>query len=432
MRESYRLNKEIFVERGNRVHSNKYDYSEVEYINQRTKVKIICPIHGVFLQTPKNHMNGQGCPLCGAEYARNYRKNGYEDFVRESNKRFNGEYAFPNIEDEYENSHSKVTVIHLNCGTQFTKIACDHITSPLGGCPHCYNNISKPETEIFDFVKSIIETDDIITANDRTVLENNEIDIFIKNKNIGIELNGLYWHSELYKDKNYHKNKLEKCLQKDIRLMQFFEDEWNQKKEIVQSMIKNSLGQNEFKIYARKCDIREVSNSEANSFLNENHIQGQCIAKYRYGLYHNDILVSLMTFGAPRKNMNGENKDGHYEMIRFCNKLNINVVGGASKLFSYFIKTIAPREVISYCDRRFYLGNIYNLMGFKLTHISAPSYFYNIKGKRYNRFSLRKDILVSKYGCEPQMSEHDFCSSKGWYRVYDCGCLCFKWSINHD
>ena len=103
MREFYKLNKDIFIERSNKVHNNKYDYSKVEYINQRTKVIITCPIHGDFEQTPKNHMNWQGCPICGAEYAKNYKKNNYTNFIEESYKRFGEEYEFPNIVNEYEN-----------------------------------------------------------------------------------------------------------------------------------------------------------------------------------------------------------------------------------------------------------------------------------------------------------------------------------------
>lgn len=428
MREQYRLNKDIFIERCNKIHNNKYDYSKVEYINQRTKVCIICPIHGEFFQTPKNHMKGQGCSICGAEYAKRCHKYGFNNFIDESNKRFNQEYDFPNIENEYENSHSKITIIHKKCGTQFNKIACDHITSPLGGCPHCFNNISKPETDMFNYTHSLLDDNDVITSNDRTILNNNEIDILVKNLNVGFELNGLYWHNELHKDKNYHVNKLEQCLNNGIKLLQFYEDEWYLKQDIVKSMISNVLHKNNCKIYARKCEIKEVSFNESKTFLNDNHIQGFCVSKYRYGLYYNNELVSLMTFGSLRKNLNGENKNDCYELLRFCNKLDTTVIGGASKLFKHFINSHNPNEITSYCDRRFYCGETYKIMGFELSHISKPSYFYHIKSQRVNRFALRKDILIKDYSCPKDMSEHDFCLSKGWYRIYDCGCLCYKWA----
>jgi hypothetical protein len=136
MRNNYRLNKEIFVTRSNEIHHGKYDYSKASYVNQRTKVVITCPIHGDFEQTPKNHMKGQGCPLCGKEYAKNFRKGKCQKFIEESRKRFHDAYSFPFIEKEYENSHSIIT-IHCNlCDYDFKKRAGDHLTSDTGGCQH--------------------------------------------------------------------------------------------------------------------------------------------------------------------------------------------------------------------------------------------------------------------------------------------------------
>ena len=138
-------------------------------------------------------------------------------------------------------------------------------------------------------------------------------------------------------------------------------------------------------------------------------------------------MVSLMTFGNLRKVLGSKSKENSYELLRFCNKLNTNVIGGASKLFKYFIKKYDPKEIVSYADRRWSNGLLYEVLGFNLTHKSKPSYYYVVNKKRVNRFSLRKDVLVSKYGCDEKMTEHEFCLSKGWYRIYDCGCLCFKW-----
>ena len=425
MREFYKLNKDIFIERSNKVHNNKYDYSKVEYINQRTKVIITCPIHGDFEQTPKNHMNGQGCPICGAEYAKNYKKNNYTNFIEESYKRFGEEYEFPNIVNEYENSHSKITIKHKKCGREFIKIACDHITSSNGGCPCINCNSSIEEKNMLSYIESIIDGN--IKTNDRSTLDNNEIDILIDELKLGFEYNGLFWHNELHKDKFYHLNKLNECLSKNIKLIQFFEDEWLYKTNIVKSMINNFLHKSFIKIYARKCIIKEVTYKETNDFLVENHLQGNCSSKYRYGLYYNNELVSLMTFGSLRKNLGSSSKEGCYELLRFCNKLNTNVIGGASKLFKHFIKEHNPSEIISYCDRRWSQGNMYNMLGFELDHVSPPSYFYHIKDKRINRFSFRKSELIKKYNCPKEKTEKEFCFEQKWYRIYDCGCLCFKW-----
>ena len=73
------------------------------------------------------------------------------------------------------------------------------------------------------------------------------------------------------------------------------------------------------------------------------------------------------------------------------------------------------------------MGNLYEQLNFVKYNESAPNYYYIINNKRHYRFNFRKSILVKKYNCPTNMSEHDFCFSQKWYRIYDCGCLCYKW-----
>ena len=162
-------------------------------------------------------------------------------------------------------------------------------------------------------------------------------------------------------------------------------------------------------------------------FFNENHIQGNVNASIIYGLKYNDDIVAMMSFGGLRKNMGQNNTNGSFEMLRFCNKQGYNIIGGASKLFKHFIKNNNPNEIISYADRRWSNGNLYEKIGFSYSHKSEPSYFYVINGERKNRFGYRKDVLISKYGCSPNDTEHNFCFSQGWYRIYDCGTKVYKW-----
>ena len=116
-----------------------------------------------------------------------------------------------------------------------------------------------------------------------------------------------------------------------------------------------------------------------------------------------------------------------YELLRFCNKLNTTVIGGASKLFNYFIKKYDPESIVSYADRRWSQGNLYEKLGFQLYNESKPNYYYVIKNKRVYRFNFRKDQLIKKYNCPPNISEKQFCLEQRWYRIYDCGCLCYLW-----
>jgi hypothetical protein len=135
-----------------------------------------------------------------------------------------------------------------------------------------------------------------------------------------------------------------------------------------------------------------------------------------------------MTFGSLRKNLGSKSKEGSYELLRFCNKLNTSVIGGASKLFKYFVKKYKPEQVISYALRDYSNGNLYKQLGFKLEYNTQPNYFYTDTNNRFNRFQFRKDILV-KEGYDPNKTEHQIMLERGYYRVYDTGSYKFNISF---
>lgn len=284
-------------------------------------------------------------------------------------------------------------------------------------------SISGEEKNLRDFIKE--NYDKKIISNEKIILPY-EIDIFLPDLKLAFEFNGLYWHSEIYKNSNYHFNKTEECEKKGIKLIHIYEDDWLYKQNIVKSRILNLLGKSE-KIFARKCIVKEINDNEIiRNFLNNNHIQGYVGSKIKIGLFYNEELISIMTFGNLRKSMGQESKENTYEILRFCNKLNINVVGGASKLFNFFIKNYNPKEVISYADRSWSNGNLYTKLGFILEHKTKPNYYYIINGIRKYRFNFRKDKLVKK-GYDSNKSEHEIMLEKEIFRIYDSGSFKFKY-----
>ena len=423
--DSNRKKQDEIIELANRIHNHKYDYSEVKYQNSKTKICIICHEkdengneHGVFFQTPENHIkNKQGCPKCGILKNSNTQRYSYETVINKSKEIHNYKYDYINTND-YINTMSYLTIICPEHGI-FKQMARNHLFGQ--GCPKCFFTKSKLEENIANYIKSIINKT-IVIENDRKILKGKELDILIPDKNIAFEIDGLIWHSDKFEnDKDFHLNKTEECEKQNIKLIHIFEDEWIEKQEIVKSKIKNILGYTDTKIYARKCEIKEVTYNDSVNFLNKNHLQGNCVSKIRYGLYYNDELVSLMTFGSLRKNLNNKKHKNKYELLRFCNKINTTVIGGASKLLKHFINVNKPLSIISYADRRWSNGNLYEKLGFKFIKNTTPSYFYVINKKRENRFKYRKDVLVRKYNCPKDMTEKEFCTSQGWFRIYDCG-----------
>lgn len=291
-------------------------------------------------------------------------------------------------------------------------------------CNPILSGTSNMEIELFEFINK--NYNGIILSGDKTLI-GLELDIYLPELKLAFEFNGLFWHSEKYKEKSYHYNKSKKCLEMGVNLVHIWEDEWIYKKNIIKSIILNKLGKSQ-KIYARNCKIIELNNNKIiKEFLEENHIGGFIGSKIKLGLTYNNELISLMTFGNLRKPLGQNSKTGYFEMIRFCNKKNITVIGGASKLFKFFIKNYHPLSIVSYCDLSKYNGSIYNNLGFKLSHISNPNYYYIVSGIRKHRFNFRKDKLI-KLGMDENKSEIELMSDLGYIRIFDCGSQ--KWIIN--
>lgn len=149
-----------------------------------------------------------------------------------------------------------------------------------------------------------------------------------------------------------------------------------------------SLHKNISRIYARDCEIRQISDKEASVLNNKVHLQNHRKAHITYGLFYNNELVQLMSFS--------KNKKYQWEIIRGCPGSNNIVIGGVSKLFKHFIRDYTPDEVFSYCDFNKFDGKSYEELGMKFIGYTAPDMKYIIKGKVVNRNpSKYKDIKSS-------------------------------------
>jgi len=276
------------------------------------------------------------------------------------------------------------------------------------------------ELELYNFIKSIYNGQIIQSYRDGL-----EIDIYLPELKIGFEFNGLYWHSELFKDKNYHLDKTKHFNKRDIRIIHIWEDDWSDRRDILESQIKNWIGLTDNKIYGRKCVIKEIDDvSEYRNFLNNNHIQGYVSASLKIGLYYNDELVSLMTFD----HFEGRKKmlDSEWNLSRFCNKINTSVIGGASKLISYFNKTYKPTRVISFADKSWSTGNLYTNLGFYIKNITYPNYSYIVNKNRSNKQKWTKKKLI-KMGYDKNLSESKIMEDNlGSYKIFDCGQIKFE------
>lgn len=259
-----------------------------------------------------------------------------------------------------------------------------------------------------------------------------QCDIYLPEINKAFKLLGLFESSEINVNKKTQLNSYTDFETQNIHLVQIFEDSWNLKKDLVKNRILNTIGLSR-KIWARKCHVRVVTDSKLiREFINSSHIQGHIGAAIKLGLFLEDEMVAIMTFGSLRKNLGQTGKTGSYELLRFCNKFGINVVGGASKLFNHFIKIYNPTSVISYADKcwSFSSNCLYTKLGMTKVHDSDPSYFYVIGTKRKGRYAYRKDIVMSAGFNSEFVGEHTGMISMNIFRIFDVGTSKFIYNLD--
>lgn len=300
-------------------------------------------------------------------------------------------------------------------------------------CLICHpKQISLFENEIFQYLKTFINNNKIIT-NTRSIIPPHELDIYFPEYKLAIELDGIYYHSNAYiHDKKYHLNKTEACEKQGIKLIHIFENEWRDKGGIVKRKLKYLLNiKDEPSIFARKCLIKKISTKISSDFLNKYHMQESCSALIKLGLYYNNNIVAVMTFGKLRLALGNKkltNKN-NYELIRYCVGEK-NVIGAAGKLFNYFIKKYNPNSVISYANRRYSNKDsaFYPKLGFKFVSFTAPNYWYVKNDKVYYRFNFRKNTLKDKLKkFDPTLTEWQNMQNNGFNRIWDCGNIKYLW-----
>ena len=265
-----------------------------------------------------------------------------------------------------------------------------------GNCPICSPK-SKMEVDFHQWILAIVpdmKTNKRVLYLDDTKNGNRalEIDLYSDSLKFGIELHGLFYHKEKLEEsgklefgvsKNFHRQKADLADKHEIKLLQFFEDEIVYKTDMVKSIILAKLGGQSFnKIYARKCDIKILNNKDCNLFLDNNHLQGHCKSFLRLGLFHNEILVSVLTF------RNKKDSKNIAEIARYCTLLNTGVVGGFSRLLSKaegMLKNTQYEGIHTYSDRRYSSGEIYKNNGFSFVKTTETDWFWVKKDMRYAR-----------------------------------------------
>lgn len=287
---------------------------------------------------------------------------------------------------------------------------------------------SSIENDVTNYIKSIYKG--TIIKRDRTVLNGKELDIYIPEFKLAIEVNGSYWHSTIFKDSRYHQDKTIDCAKKGIRLIHIFEYEWedDEKREKIISILTSALNTERNRIvYARNTVIKVVDNEQAELFLNRYHLQGYTRAQITLGCYYENELLGVMSFGHPRFN-----SDYQYELIRLSWKSGVRVVGGLEKLFKQFVTEYNPESILTYCDIAKFTGNSYTRIGFKPLSekpITSPNYVWlDVNtNETLTRYQTQKATLVKLGLGSENETEDEIMYRQGFLKIHDCGNIRLEW-----
>lgn len=389
-----------FIERSRKIHGNKYDYSKARYVNNGTKVCIICPIHGEFWQTPHNHLIGRGCNKCKNNKISVSETKTTEKFVLEARKVHGDKYDYSKT--EYLSAKDKVCIVCPEHG-DFWQEASSHISGC--GCPKCNHIISKAETEIAEYVRSLYDGE-VITNCRNMLAEHKELDIYIPSLKVAFEYDGMIWHSDRYRvDANYHLKKTEECANKGIKLYHIFEYEWINRQEIVKDKIKHIIGVN-YNEYNHTGDYKiiKVNEEEAKEFNERYNLQGHITSSLYIGMHYNNELKSMLSLQ--------KETDNKWKIVRFTNSVNNNFI--VNIIIDYFIDKYNPNKIEAYEDRRWVADpndGIYCRMGFEFVDTIPPDYSYTKGQNDYINKEKLKDCRLSN----------------DYYRIYDCGQYKYEW-----
>lgn len=283
---------------------------------------------------------------------------------------------------------------------------------------HTYNK-SRGELECKEYIQSIVGIDECFS---KKFAKDYEIDCFVPTLSFGVEYCGEFWHKYSPKQNNkyYHRDKFRHFKDKGIHVMMIFEHEWYGKNDIVKSLILSRLGKC-VRIPARKCYVKEIPRSLSREFHQRNHLSGSANSSIDIGLYFEDALISVLSIIKSRFD-----KQYEYEISRYSTRLNHTVVGGLSKMFSYFVRTYSPKSCMTYADLRLGEGKCYEKIGFTHLGSTPPNYYYfnNHMGKTIgfeSRIKYQKHKLKEMQSYDASLTEFEIMDKEGYFRIYDCG-----------
>lgn len=416
------INRDEFIQRASK-HKNSLDFSLVPEFegNVHRKVPVSCIKHPgeIYEVSAWSLMRGSNpCLLCSPSG----RKTPFDVFVMKARMvHSHKEYDYSLLKNKDIYAHSRGEIIcpdHLD--TPFTQILTNHL-SGQEGCPQCFTP-SQGEKQLAEFIESLGFN---IVRNSRSIIPPKEVDIYVPEKNIAFEFNGVYWHTENQgKNRKYHYGKWQDCRDRGIQLITIWEDDWQNRKTAVKKMVAHKLGaSNGVRIFARKTNVENIPMPIARDFCNTYHIQGFTNGTYYTGLFH-ESTGELVAVAIWRK------QGSELRLERYCTSA--HVVGGMGKILhagKEYAHTRGLLSITTFSNNEISNGGLYEKLGFIKVKDLAPDYSYAVGNARKHKFGFRKTRFKNDPGLTYRegLTEKELACMNGLYRVWDCGKI--KWEL---
>ena len=328
---------------------------------------------------------------------------------------------------------SRSCVCQCDCGSIKTNLV---FGVRCGNVKSCGCIKSGPEKDLLHYIQSLGFPE---ASPSRRVIRNAsgnalELDVYVESRKTAFEYCGLYWHGQKWNGtlaRMKHLEKLNLCQAQGITLVTVFADEWLTRNEIVRDRVAALLGVGHESIGARKCQVFVMDREQAQAFEEENHLQGSCPAQTSLSLSYQNQLVATASFARSSASRKGKSSDSDWELVRYTVRKGLRVQGGLSRLLALFWQ-LKPhcRTLVSFADRRWSTGKLYQATGFRLEKVLNPDYRYFKAGKdfpRYHKFGFRKQTLARRYNL-PVTTEWEMAQAAGFDRIWDCGLE--KWVLD--
>lgn len=420
------------------VHGDRYDYSRVRYVGAHKPVEIVCTEHGAFFQSPQSHRKGRGCPQCATAKQQGWNIRRNRQIVEQFESLARGKHGtlFDYADTAYAHNQGKIQFRCTVHNQQLVQTARDHLDG-YNPCTKCNHMKSSGEESIAAYLAMFTS----VVSRDRTIIKPKELDIYLPERALAIEYCGMYWHSHAdapseKADKHKHYQKYKDCAAAGIRLLTVFESDWEARKRAIKRLLRNAVGKGRGRLMARKCSLGKPSNAAAREFYDRYHPQGGAGGGEHYGLYWGGKLVACMRFALGHNDRGSAAKNRVWTLARYATR--VNVAGGASKLFTAFLKDANPQEVKSFSDNRYFDGGMYAQLGFALDEETAPDYqVWSAKlgllpKTHYQRRVIQKrlhehDVDANFDADTDPRTEAEMTYLMGARRIYDCGKKRWVW-----